>query len=188
MMVWYSITSVRKPSSSVGMPNWAGSGAGCWSDVFRELAAVAGDRNEVGHARAEPALLIGVADGAHRGLRVVLIGQDRAQRRLVGNQGPDVLRVRGDEGQRVDRATAAGEQVHRSTDLLDDPMQILGVLFGDRLGARIVLDAALRSARVVGHHGPVREVAGQRGEAGGPIGEPISISGGWLPSPPGRTS
>ena len=77
------------------------------------------------------------------------------------------LFVRRNEGERVDRATAAGEEVDRPTDLRDDPMQVISVLPGIRLARRIDLRAALGAARVVGDDRPIGEVAGERAEAGG---------------------
>jgi hypothetical protein len=88
----------------------------------------------------------------------------------VRHQRPDLLRVPGHQGQRVDRATAAGEDVHRprvqrpGLDSTDQPVQVIGVLvrrgLEDAIGAR----AAPRPARAVGHHGAVSEVHSQGDE------------------------
>jgi hypothetical protein len=86
----------------------------------------------------------------------------------VRDERPHVLRVLGHEGERVDRATAAGEDVDRPrTDRLDEPMQVVGVNVGRHQAGGIGLHAALGAARVVGHHGAVGEVPRQRAEAGG---------------------
>ena len=84
----------------------------------------------------------------HGRLGVLGIGQQRGQRRLVGHQRADVLRMRGHQGQRVDGAAAAGEQVYRPADPLDDPMQVVGVLAGIRLraGSLLVLRSAPRGS------------------------------------------
>jgi hypothetical protein len=86
----------------------------------------------------------------------------------VGNQRRHVVGMRGDERERGHRAAAAREQLDRpGTERLDHGMDVL------RLDRRVVIDAAVRAhaaaeaARVVGDHGPVREVRRQRGEAGG---------------------
>ncbi len=91
---------------------------------------MAGDRHEVRHARAEATLLVRVADGAAGRLGVVGIRQQGGERRLVGHQRADVVRVRGHQGQGIDGAATAGEQVNRTAHLLDDPMQVIGVLAG----------------------------------------------------------
>ncbi len=68
-------------------------------------------------------------DGLADGQRALAIGHDRGQRRLVGDERAHVLRVGRDEGQRIDRAAAAGEQVdRRRAELGDEPMQVVGVL------------------------------------------------------------
>ena len=84
------------------------------------------------------------------------------------DERPDLLRVLRHEGERVHRATAAGEEVDRThAELGDDPMQVVGVLLGRGLAGRIGLRAALDAARVVGHDGAIGEVAGQRAEPAG---------------------
>ena len=65
-------------------------------------------------AGAEPAALVRVVDRLGGGQRALAIGQDRGERRLVRDERPDLLRVLRDEGQRVHRAAAAGEQVDRA--------------------------------------------------------------------------
>ena len=84
----------------------------------------------------EPAAHVGLVDGPGGGQRVLAVGQDRRDRRLVRDERPDVLRVLGHQRQRVHRAAAAGEQVDRSAaERLDDPMQVVRVLIGRRLGS-----------------------------------------------------
>ena len=65
-------------------------------------------------AGAEPAPLVRVGDRLGEGHRALAIGQDRGERRLVRDERPDLLRVRRHEGERVHRATAAGEEVDRA--------------------------------------------------------------------------
>ncbi len=136
--------SVRVPSSAVGNPNIAGSGSG-WA----ANAAVIGPRwlttsDEPRHAGTEPAALVRVVDGAGGRQRALAIGQDRRERRLVRDERPDLLRVLRDEGERVHRTAAAGEEVDGpAVELGDDPMQVVGVLVGRRRAGRIGLRAAL---------------------------------------------
>ena len=76
----------------------------------------------------EAAALVGVVDRPAGRQRVLAIGQDRGERRLVRDERPHVLRMLRHEGERVDRAAAAGEQVDRpAAERLDDPMQVVGV-------------------------------------------------------------
>jgi hypothetical protein len=135
---------------------------------------VAAEGDELRHPGAPAAALVGLVDGKGGRHRVLAVGHDRGQRRLVRDQRPDVLRVPGHEGERVDRATAAGEQVDRATDRLDEPMQVVGVDVGRHRAGRIGLRAALDAAWVVGDQGAVGEVPRQRAEAAGAIGQPIS--------------
>ena len=101
------------PSSSVGIPNIAGSGAG-W------LAKSAGNGPSwltMAMKWAMPApkpLRWYVSWIARAAAGVLAIRQRRTQRRLVRDQRPHVLGMLRDERQRVDRAAAAGEQVDRS--------------------------------------------------------------------------
>jgi hypothetical protein len=138
------------------MPNIAGSGAG-WPAV-----------SAVNGPGAPAAALVGLVDRAGGRQRVLAVGQDRGERRLVRDERPHVLRVLRHEAERVDRAAAAGEEVDRpSTDRLDEPMQVVRVNVGRHRAARIGLHAALDAAWVVGHHGAVGEPPRQRAEAGG---------------------
>jgi hypothetical protein len=136
-------------------------------DLGGEGTLVAAEGDELGHPGAPAAALVGLGDRAGGRHRVLAVGQDGGERRLVGDEGPHVLGVLGHEGERVDRATAAGEQVDRtSTDRLDEPMQVVGVHLGSHRAGWIGLHAALDAAWVVGDHGAVGEVLRQRGEAG----------------------
>ena len=125
------------------------------------------DGDEVRHTGAPALLLVGVADRADGSLRVLRVGQDRGERRLVRDEDAHVLGMRRDERQGIDRAPAGGKEVDRPTDLADDPMEVVGVLLRRRLARRIRLRAALGAARVVGQDRPVGEVLRQRAEAGG---------------------
>ena len=64
-------------------------------------------------AGAPAAALVGLVDRAGGRQRVLAVGQERGERRLVRHERPHVLGVPGHERQRVDRAAAAGEQVDR---------------------------------------------------------------------------
>ena len=112
-----------------------GPAPGCVDEVGRERALVADDRDEVGHAGAEAAALVGLVDrlgGRQGGLAV---GEDRASGGSCATSVRTSLRMRRDERQRVHRAAAAREQVDRpGAERLDDPMQVVGVLLGRRLG------------------------------------------------------
>jgi hypothetical protein len=97
------------------------------------------------------------------------IREDRRERWLVRHKRPHVLRVPGHERQRIHGAAAAGEEVDGSTaDLLDDPMQIVSVLFGRRRLRRLGEHAPFAPARIVGHDGSIAEMAGEGAETGGP--------------------
>ena len=100
--------------------------------------------------------------------RALAVGQDRGERRLVRDERPHVLRVLRHEGERVDGAAAAGEEVDRAAaELGDDPVEVVGVLLGRGLAGGIGLRAALDAPRVVGHDRAVGEMAGQRAEPAG---------------------
>ena len=128
---------------------------------------MADDGDEVGHAGAPPALLVRLVDRAGRRQCGLAVGEEGRERWLVRDQRPHLIGVLGDERQRVHRTAAAREQVDRSApELLDDPMEVGGVLLGRRRDRRLGQLAALASAGVIGHHGAVGEVAGQGAEAG----------------------
>ena len=84
------------------------------------------------------------------------------------DERPDLLGVLGHQGQRVDGAAAAGEDVRRSgVQRGDQPVQVVGVLIGGGFGGAVGAPAAVGAAGVVGHDGSVGEVAGQGAESGG---------------------
>jgi hypothetical protein len=86
----------------------------------------------------------------------------------MGDERAHVVRMRCDQREGVDCATAAREEIDGTEPRrLDDRVEILGMLLGRRVGARIVLDAALGASWVVGDDRAVGEVAGERSEAGG---------------------
>ena len=139
---------MRLPSSSVGSPNIAGSGAG-WaanSAVISPWWLTASD--ELGHGRPEAAALVRVADRLRDRHRTLAVGQDRRERGLVRDERPDVLRMLRHQGQRIHRAAAAGEQVDRAADRRDDAVDVVGVLLGRRLvaGSALMLRSTPRGS------------------------------------------
>ena len=66
-------------------------------------------------ARPKPLFMVGVVDVAVGGQHGLAVGQHVAMRRLMGDEDAHVGRMRGDQGQRIHRASAAGEQVDRPT-------------------------------------------------------------------------
>jgi hypothetical protein len=122
---------------------------------------MARDGHEVRHAGTEATALVGIADRADCRLRVLRIRQERRKRWLVRHERPNVLGVLCHERQGVHRATAAREEIHGSPDLLDDPVQVIGVLVRIRLRGRVRLGAAFGTAGVVRDDRPVREMVGQ---------------------------
>ena len=104
----------------------------------------------------KPTLLVGLGDRAAGREGGLVVGDQRGQRRLVGDQGAHILGMRGHERERVDGAATAGEQVDRSqAQRLDDPMDVVRVLLGRRLAGRVVLGAPLDAARVIRDDGAV---------------------------------
>jgi hypothetical protein len=76
-----------------------------------------------------PAVGVGPRDRGDGGEHVLAVGQQRRRRRLVGDDPPHVARVRGDEGQRVDGASAGREDVDRpDAERVDDAVQVVRVL------------------------------------------------------------
>jgi hypothetical protein len=107
----------------------------------------------------------------------------------VRDEHSHLLRVLRDERERVDRAAAAREHVHRPVrDRRDEPVQVVGVLVRCRLGGAVGAAAALRAARVVGDDRPVGDVAGERANPAAPIGEPIINRTGAVAASLRRTS
>ena len=76
-----------------------------------ELARPRRQGDEGRHARAVPPLVVRLLHGSLGGEGVVGVGQEQEQRRLVGHQRGDVVGVGLDEGEGVDGAPTAGEEV-----------------------------------------------------------------------------
>jgi NADPH:quinone reductase-like Zn-dependent oxidoreductase len=143
-------------------------GTGVVQVVLGNRARVAGDRDELGHRRAEPAAQVRVVDVHAGGEYRSAVWQYAEGGRLVRDERPDLVRVLGDKRQRVDRPAAARENVHRpGTERRDQPVQVVGVLVGGGLKRAVCPSAAPGAPRVIGHHGAVGEVPGQRREPGG---------------------
>ena len=160
--------SVRDPSSSVGRPNIVGSGAGCCAQSAGNSPRWLTTAMKWAIPAPHPRCRYVSFDGTRGRQGRLSVGEELGERRLVGHQGPHVLGIAGDERQCVDRAAAAREQVDRPAfELLDDPMQVVGVLIGCRRVGRLVQLAALAATWVVGDHGAVGEMARKCGEAGG---------------------
>jgi hypothetical protein len=95
------------------------------------LALVGDEGDELGHRRTEAAASIGLLDPLGGGQRRVAIRQHLAERWFVSHEDPDVLRVAGDESERVDGAATGGEEIDRSAaDRLDHRVHIVRVLVG----------------------------------------------------------
>ena len=144
-----------------------GGRAGSWlaGEPGGDRALVAGQCDEFRHRRAEATALVGLADAGAGGQHRLAVGQFLSRWRLVRHQHADLLRVPGHQGQCVDRAAAAGEDVGgRGAEGGNQPVQIVGVLIGCGPGGTVGALAASRSARIVGHHRPVGEMTGQGDE------------------------
>src|SRR5207302_1018658 len=97
--------------------------------VGGKLALVPDQRDELRHRRAEPGAQVRLVDVHVRGQYPLAVGQFLYRRWLVGHERAHLLGVPGDEHQRVDRATAGGEEVHRTrVQRGDQPVQVVGVL------------------------------------------------------------
>ena len=121
--------------------------------------------------------------------RILAIGQHLGERRLVRDEGPDILGMAGDQGQRVDGATAAGEEVDGSAaDRLDHAVDVVGVLLGRGLGGVVVL--RLRSTPRGSYVTTVRSVKwpARVPKPAAPIGDPIMTRGGSVLDSLRRTS
>ena len=123
--------------------------------------------DEVRHPRPPASALVGLVDRPDGGERMLPVGKNGAQRRLVRDERPHVLRMLRHQRERVHRAAAGGEQVDRpAADGLNEPMQVLGVDFWRYPSFGVGLDAALASPRIIGDDRTVREMPGQSAEAG----------------------
>ncbi len=100
-----------------------------------------------------------------RGQHLLAVRQYLCRRWLVGDEGPDLLRMAGHQGERVHRPTAGREDVHRSgIERRDQPVQVVGVLIRRGFGGAVGPPASLRPAGVERDDRPVREVSGQGDE------------------------
>ena len=116
-------------------------GAG-WSAKSAGIGAlVADERDELRHRRRR-SRCAGRSRG-RRGWRPAPARGLAAPGRSGGSCATSVrtsFGMSGDEGQRVHRAAAAGEEVHRSgAERRDDPVQVVGVLIRRGLAGRVVL-------------------------------------------------
>ena len=156
------------PSSSVGIPNIAGSGAGCVAN-----SAGTGPRRvtiamNCAMAAPFPAPLIGLVDRLAGGERLVRIRQQAGRRRLVRHECPYEVRVGRDEREGVDGAAAAGEHVDRApADRVDHGAHVVGMDLRVDLDVRVGALASLRAAWVIGDDRAIGEVRRERREAGG---------------------
>ena len=105
-----------------GQPESGGIRSGLPREAGRDRAGVADQRDERGHRRAEAAALVGLADAGARGQHRLTVGQLLGGGRLVRHQGADQPGMPGHQGQRVDRAAAAAEDIGRpGVQRLDQP-------------------------------------------------------------------
>jgi hypothetical protein len=87
------------------------------------------------HRGPHPVAHVRVVDVSRCGERRFAIGDHLGGRRLVRDEGLDLLRMPRDEGQGVHRAAAAREEVHGScVQRRNQPVDVVGVLIGRRLG------------------------------------------------------
>src|SRR6185312_17541790 len=101
--------------------------------------------------RAKALTLVGLIDAHARGQRLLTVRQFLGGWRLVRYQDADLLGVLGHQGERVDGAAAAGEDVHRTgVQRIDQPVQIVGVLLDRGLQGAVGTLAAPRATWVVG--------------------------------------
>ena len=101
-------------------------------------------------------------DVAGRSQERVGVGQDGCIGRLMRDKGPHLLRVLGDQLQRINCTAAACEEVDWATAYgVDDPMDVIAVLLDGVLSGFICPLAPIAPTRVVRDDGAVGEVAGQ---------------------------
>ena len=157
--------SLRDPSSSVGSPNASGPGA-FWAKSAGIGPCDADQCDELRHRPAEPVPLVRLLDVRHGRQRRLAVRQELHRRRLVRDQRAHLLGVLSHQRQRVHRAAAGGEEIHRAAaERVDKPVQVVGVLVRRRLAGVVRLLAAAGAARVVGDHRTVAEALDQAGEA-----------------------
>ena len=160
--------------------------------IRRDRALQAGERDELRHRRPE-------ARRARRcrgcptmaAERLLAVRQQRRGRRLVRDERAHLLRMLGDQRERVDGPAAAGEEVHRpATEFGDQPVQVVGVLVrrGLRPGRRPTRCGRPRAGR---RSRPSGQGSARPGVVNplAAIGEPIiSSAGSALSASASRTS
>jgi hypothetical protein len=96
------------------------------------------------------------------------VGEHGDEWRLVGHQGCYVVGIGRHERERGHRAATAREHLDGAgAERLDDSVYVGRLDRGRVVDPAVLADAAAEAARVIGHHGPVREVRRQRVEAAG---------------------
>ncbi len=86
----------------------------------------------------------------------------------MGHQGRHVVRIGRHERECGHRAATAREHLDwAGVECLDKAMYVVRLDRGRMVDPAVLADAAAEAARVIGDHGPVREVRCQRGEAAG---------------------
>ncbi len=92
----------------------------------------------------------------------------RDQRWLVGHQGCHVVGIGRHERERGHRTATASEHLDRAgAERLDDGVYVVRLNRGRIVDPAVLANAAAEAARVIGDHGPVREMRRQRVEAAG---------------------
>ena len=148
-----------------------GVGRGPVQVLGADQARVADERDELRHGRAEAAAQVRLLDVLVSGERPGAVRRFEDRGRLVRDERADLLRVPGDQDERIDRPAAAREDVHRARlQLGDQPVQVIGVLVGRGLQGAVRALAAAGAPGVVGDDRAVGEVPGQGGEAVGAHG------------------
>ena len=133
-----------------------------------ELASPRRHRDEGCHAGARTLGLVRVANGGAGALGRSGVGKHRDEWRLVGHQGGHVVGIGRHERERGHRSATTREHLEGAgSERLDDGMDVVRLDRGRVVDPAVLADAAAETARVIGDHGPVREVRRQRVEAAG---------------------
>jgi hypothetical protein len=135
-----------------------------------ELARPHRQRDELGHAGAEAAVLVGLPDTAEGAVGLLGVVRERPGRgRFVGDEGGDVAGVQRDPRQPGNGTAARAEHVDATLPEVGGERVQVGrlVLRGLVVATVAAHRAATQAARVVGDDGAVRELSGQIGEAVG---------------------
>src|SRR5207247_5249943 len=112
--------------------------------------------------------LVRVAEGGAGALGRSGVGEHWDEWRLVGHQGRYVVGIGRHERERRHRAATAREHLDGAgAERLDDGVYVVRLDRGIVIDPAVLADAATKAARVIGDHGPVREVRRQRLEAAG---------------------